>query len=51
MCLATNGTLVTEEICRQIKELEIKMVSLSLDGARPKPMTISAISPAPSTAP
>ena len=27
MCLATNGTLVTEEICRNIKESGIKMVS------------------------
>ncbi len=34
MCLATNGTLVTEETCRNIKESEIKMVSLSLDGAK-----------------
>jgi len=33
MCLATNGTLVTEEICAKIKEAEIKMVSLSLDGS------------------
>ncbi len=33
MCLATNGTLVTEEICGRIKESGIKMVSLSLDGA------------------
>jgi heme b synthase len=33
MCLATNGTLVTEEVCRKIKEAEIRMVSLSLDGA------------------
>ncbi len=33
MCLATNGTLVTEEVCRRLKEAEIKMVSLSLDGA------------------
>ena len=33
MCLATNGTLVTDEICHKIKEAEIKMVSLSLDGA------------------
>ncbi len=33
MCLATNGTLVNEETCRKIKESEIKMVSLSLDGA------------------
>ncbi|MBM9511287.1 radical SAM/SPASM domain-containing protein [Desulfogranum marinum] len=33
MCLATNGTLVTDETCRKIKETGIKMVSLSLDGA------------------
>ncbi len=33
MCIATNGTLVTEEICHKMKEAEIKMVSLSLDGA------------------
>lgn len=34
MCLATNGTLVTDEICKQILDAEIKMVSLSLDGAK-----------------
>ncbi|MFZ5775377.1 MAG: radical SAM protein [Thermodesulfobacteriota bacterium] len=33
MCLATNGTLVTQEICAKIKEAGIRMVSLSLDGA------------------
>ena len=33
MCLATNGTLVTQEICDRIKEVGIRMVSLSLDGA------------------
>lgn len=33
MCLATNGTLVTEETCANIKKAEIKMVSLSIDGA------------------
>ena len=33
MCLATNGTLVTQEICVKIKDAGIKMVSLSLDGA------------------
>jgi len=33
MCMATNGTLVTPEVCRHIKESGIKMVSLSLDGA------------------
>ena len=36
MCLATNGTLVNEETCRNIKEAGIKMVSLSLDGASAK---------------
>lgn len=34
MCLATNGTLVTEEVCRQLKDAGIRMVSLSLDGAK-----------------
>lgn len=33
MCLATNGTLVTDAICREILACDIKMVSLSLDGA------------------
>ncbi len=33
MCLATNGTLVDDEICKKIKEAGIKIVSLSLDGA------------------
>ncbi len=33
MCLATNGTLVTDEICKKIKAADIKMVSLSLDGS------------------
>jgi heme b synthase len=33
MCLATNGTLVNQEVCGKIKESGIKMVSLSLDGA------------------
>ena len=33
MCLATNGTLVTDEICRKIKKAGIRMVSLSLDGS------------------
>ena len=32
VCLATNGTLINEEICEKIKDAEIKMVSLSLDG-------------------
>jgi len=33
MCLATNGTLVTKEICQNIKDAGIKMVSISLDGS------------------
>ncbi|TAL23842.1 MAG: radical SAM protein [Nitrospirae bacterium] len=33
MCLATNGTLVNEEICGKIKESGIRIVSLSLDGS------------------
>ncbi len=33
MCMATNGTLVTDEVCRCIKESGIRMVSLSLDGS------------------
>lgn len=33
MCLATNGTLVTDEICEEIKGSGIKIVSLSLDGS------------------
>jgi len=33
MCLATNGTLITPQICEQIKCSAIQMVSLSLDGA------------------
>jgi len=33
MCLATNGTLVNEEICGKIKNSGIRIVSLSLDGS------------------
>ncbi|NLZ17936.1 MAG: radical SAM protein [Desulfobulbaceae bacterium] len=33
MCLATNGSLVTPELCRNMLASGIKMVSLSLDGA------------------
>ncbi|MBI4838354.1 MAG: radical SAM protein [Nitrospirae bacterium] len=33
MCLATNGTLVTEAVCGNIKASGIRMVSLSLDGS------------------
>jgi heme b synthase len=33
MCIATNGTLVDDEICLKMKEAGIKIVSLSLDGS------------------
>ena len=33
MALATNGTLVTDEVCGRIKDSGIRIVSLSLDGA------------------
>jgi len=33
MCIATNGTLVTDETCEAMKSSGIKMVSLSLDGS------------------
>ncbi|MFA5355001.1 MAG: radical SAM protein, partial [Thermodesulfovibrionales bacterium] len=33
MCLATNGMLVTDEICAKIKDAGIRIVSLSLDGS------------------
>ncbi len=33
MCLATNGTLVTDQICQQMIDCGIRMVSLSLDGS------------------
>ncbi len=36
VCLATNGTLVNEKICKKLKEVDIKMVSLSLDGPNEK---------------
>lgn len=36
MCLATNGTLVTDKICGKIKDSGIRMVSLSLDGSTEK---------------
>lgn len=32
VCMATNGTLVNDEICKKIKDANIKMISLSLDG-------------------
>ncbi len=36
MCLATNGTLVTQDVCDKIKESGIRIVSLSLDGSTPE---------------
>ncbi|NLV24258.1 MAG: radical SAM protein [Deltaproteobacteria bacterium] len=33
MCLATNGTLLTDSFCVSLRENGIRMVSLSLDGA------------------
>jgi heme b synthase len=33
MCIATNGSLVTDEICESMKAARIKMVSMSLDGS------------------
>jgi heme b synthase len=33
MCMATNGTLVTDAVCREMKTAGIRMVSLSLDGS------------------
>jgi heme b synthase len=33
MCIATNGSLVTDEICEKMKASRIKMVSMSLDGS------------------
>jgi len=33
MCMATNGSLVTDEICVSMKDSGIRMVSLSLDGS------------------
>jgi heme b synthase len=33
MCLATNGLLITPEVCAKMKAAGIRMVSLSLDGS------------------
>jgi heme b synthase len=33
MCMATNGSLVTDEVCLKMNQSDIKMVSLSLDGS------------------
>jgi len=36
VCMATNGTLVTDAVCERILAAGIRMVSLSLDGASPE---------------
>ena len=36
MAMATNGLLVTDDICRKMKASGIRIVSLSLDGATPE---------------
>ena len=33
MCIATNGTLVDDAVCEEMKRTGIRMVSLSLDGS------------------
>jgi AdoMet-dependent heme synthase len=33
ICMATNGALVDDEMCRKMRQVDIKMVSLSLDGS------------------
>lgn len=33
MCMATNGALIDDEVCRKMRQSDIKMVSLSLDGS------------------
>ncbi|MHC4660092.1 MAG: radical SAM protein [Planctomycetota bacterium] len=35
MCMATNGVLVDDTVCEDLKNADIKMVSLSLDGPTP----------------
>ena len=36
MCMATNGVLVNDEVCENMKIAGIKIVSLSLDGSTPE---------------
>lgn len=36
VCLASNGTLIDEAIARQIRDVGIKRVAISLDGATPE---------------
>lgn len=35
MALATNGTMLDDKICSKIKDVGIKIVSLSIDGSKP----------------
>ena len=50
MALSTNGTLITEDIARKIKESGIEYAGISLDGATPEPTTGSGIPRARSNA-
>lgn len=36
MCMATNGSLITDSVCSEIRSSGIKILSLSLDGATAK---------------
>ena len=33
MCMATNGTLIDDAVCEEMKKSQIRMVSLSMDGS------------------
>ncbi|MDY6820258.1 MAG: radical SAM protein [Deferribacterota bacterium] len=36
MCVATNGTLVNDDVCKRLKDSGTKIVSISLDGSNKK---------------
>src|SRR3989304_677573 len=36
VCMATNGTLIDDDVCKNMKRSGINMVSLSLDGSTPE---------------
>jgi len=36
ICLASNGTLIDEKVARQIREVGVRRVAISLDGATPE---------------
>ena len=42
MCMATNGALVTDEVCQKMRKADIKMVSLSLDGSSAAVRSVAA---------